>query len=126
MCSWLLRCQYLICVPLVVLSCTCMRMSDGSGWATALFCMMCRSHPYWGLADIAEPAGVQLCPGPSSAAEVVATCVQNNPPVQQFFLDGGALPKLLKLAGDADPTCRCGRAPAASHAGQCTPTCLAR
>ena len=46
--------------------------------------------------------------------------------VQQFFLDGGALPKLLKLAGDADPTCRCGRAPAASHAGQCTPTCLAR
>ena len=42
----------------------------------------------------------------ASAAEVVATCVQNNSPVQQFFLDGGALPKLLKLAGDPDPTCR--------------------
>ena len=48
----------------------------------------------------------QYAPVRASAAEVVATCVQNNPPVQQFFLDGGALPKLLKLAGDPDPTCR--------------------
>ena len=43
----------------------------------------------------------------ASAAEVVATCVQNNPPVQQFFLEGGALPRLLALFQDSDPACRC-------------------
>ena len=42
----------------------------------------------------------------ASAAEVVATCVQNHPPVQQFFLEGGALPRLLQLFRDPDPTCR--------------------
>ena len=44
----------------------------------------------------------------AAAAEVVATCVQNNPPVQQLFLEGGALPRLLALFADPDPTCRCG------------------
>jgi hypothetical protein len=48
----------------------------------------------------------QYAPLRASAAEVVATCVQNNPPVQQFFLDGGTLPKLLQLTGDAEPTVR--------------------
>lgn len=40
------------------------------------------------------------------AAEVVATCVQNNPPVQRWFLDGGALPRLMTLLDDADVDCR--------------------
>ncbi|KAG2434467.1 hypothetical protein HYH02_012296 [Chlamydomonas schloesseri] len=41
------------------------------------------------------------------AAEVVATCVANNPPVQEWFLEGGVLPKLLALAQPAQPpTCR--------------------
>ncbi len=48
----------------------------------------------------------QYAPLRASAMEVVATCVQNNPPVQQFFLDGGTLPKLLKLTEDAEPTVR--------------------
>ena len=29
------------------------------------------------------------------------------PPVQQMFLEGGALPRLLALFADPDPTCRC-------------------
>lgn len=33
--------------------------------------------------------------------------VQNNPPVQQYFLEGGALPRLLQLAEDQDAACRC-------------------
>ncbi|GLC35278.1 hypothetical protein PLESTM_000302600, partial [Pleodorina starrii] len=42
------------------------------------------------------------------AAEVVATCVANNPPVQQWFLEGGVLPQLLQLAGPSErhPTVR--------------------
>ncbi|DBA89950.1 TPA: hypothetical protein ACH3X2_004438 [Trebouxia sp. C0005] len=40
------------------------------------------------------------------AAEVVATCVQNNPPVQQWFMEGGAMPKLLHLLHDEDASCR--------------------
>lgn len=40
------------------------------------------------------------------AAEVVATCVQNNPPVQQWFMEGGAMPKLLQLMHDEDASCR--------------------
>ncbi|KAF5833821.1 armadillo-type protein [Dunaliella salina] len=36
------------------------------------------------------------------AAEVAATCMANNPAVQQWFLDGGLLPKLLGLL-DAEP-----------------------
>eukprot|EP00200_Dunaliella_tertiolecta_P010176 CAMPEP_0202370086 /NCGR_PEP_ID=MMETSP1127-20130417/1789_1 /ASSEMBLY_ACC=CAM_ASM_000462 /TAXON_ID=3047 /ORGANISM="Dunaliella tertiolecta, Strain CCMP1320" /LENGTH=466 /DNA_ID=CAMNT_0048965945 /DNA_START=1559 /DNA_END=2959 /DNA_ORIENTATION=+ len=36
------------------------------------------------------------------AAEVAATCMANNPAVQQWFLDGGLLPKLLGLL-DAVP-----------------------
>uniref|UniRef100_A0A7S0WF29 Nucleotide exchange factor Fes1 domain-containing protein n=1 Tax=Chlamydomonas leiostraca TaxID=1034604 RepID=A0A7S0WF29_9CHLO len=31
------------------------------------------------------------------AAEVVATCMANNPPVQQWFMQGGVLPRLLRL-----------------------------
>lgn len=50
----------------------------------------------------------QYAPVRASAAEVVATCVQNNPPVQQYFLEGAALPKLLTLMEDSDPTCRWG------------------
>ncbi|KAK9830004.1 hypothetical protein WJX72_009154 [[Myrmecia] bisecta] len=42
----------------------------------------------------------------SRAAEVAATCVQSNPPVQDWFMQGGALPKLLELYEDRDPTCR--------------------
>ncbi|KXZ51858.1 hypothetical protein GPECTOR_11g296 [Gonium pectorale] len=37
------------------------------------------------------------------AAEVVATCVANNPPVQQWFLEGGVLPRLLALAEPEQP-----------------------
>ncbi|PNH10032.1 Nucleotide exchange factor SIL1 [Tetrabaena socialis] len=37
------------------------------------------------------------------AAEVVATCVANNPPVQQWFLEGGVLPKLLAMAAPSQP-----------------------
>lgn len=40
------------------------------------------------------------------AAEVVATCVQNNPPVQQWFMEGCAMPKLLQLMHDEDGSCR--------------------
>ena len=34
----------------------------------ALFCVTCRSHPYWRPANIAEPAGVQLCPCPGQCS----------------------------------------------------------
>ena len=40
------------------------------------------------------------------AAEVAATCAQNNAPVQDWLLRSGCLPKLLKLLEDADATCR--------------------
>lgn len=40
------------------------------------------------------------------AAEVAAACVQNNPPVQEWLLKSGCLPKLLKLLEDPDITCR--------------------
>jgi hsp70-interacting protein len=41
------------------------------------------------------------------AAEIVATCCQNNPKAQQQFLDAGALDAVLLLArDDADPTAR--------------------
>ncbi|KAK9824816.1 hypothetical protein WJX81_001111 [Elliptochloris bilobata] len=40
------------------------------------------------------------------AAEVLATCAQANPPVQDWFLEGGVLQPLLKLASDPDDTCR--------------------
>jgi hsp70-interacting protein len=38
------------------------------------------------------------------AAEVAATCAQNNPDVQKAFLEGGALLRLLPLLHDADST----------------------
>ena len=53
--------------------------------------------------------GLLRCRHPSlrwRAAEVVATCVANNPPVQQWFLDGGVLPALMGLLQDTDATCR--------------------
>ncbi|GFH22697.1 uncharacterized protein HaLaN_20204, partial [Haematococcus lacustris] len=31
------------------------------------------------------------------AAEVAATCMANNPPVQQWFFEGGLLPALMPL-----------------------------
>lgn len=40
------------------------------------------------------------------AAEVVATCVQNNLPVQEWVLKAGCLPKLMRLLQDPDVTCR--------------------
>lgn len=40
------------------------------------------------------------------AAEVVATCVQNNADVQEHFMQGGVLPPLLALLQDDDALCR--------------------
>lgn len=41
------------------------------------------------------------------AADLIASCAQNMPPVQVHLLDIGALPKLLKLAeSDPHPTVR--------------------
>ncbi|KAF8059979.1 RMDN1 [Scenedesmus sp. PABB004] len=36
------------------------------------------------------------------AAEIMGTCMANNPPVQRWFADGGALPRLMALLGDGD------------------------
>ncbi|GBF98487.1 hypothetical protein Rsub_11697 [Raphidocelis subcapitata] len=52
---------------------------------------------------------LMACPYPSlrwRAAEVAATCMANNPPVQRWFMDGGAAPPLMALLGDGDGTCR--------------------
>ncbi|PRW45487.1 Hsp70-binding 1 [Chlorella sorokiniana] len=38
------------------------------------------------------------------AAEVAATCAQNNPPVQKAFFDGGIMPRLLPLLHDENAT----------------------
>ncbi|KIZ03162.1 hypothetical protein MNEG_4796 [Monoraphidium neglectum] len=49
------------------------------------------------------------CPHPSlrwRAAEVAATCMAGNPPVQRWFMDGGAAPALMAMAGDGDAACR--------------------
>jgi hsp70-interacting protein len=35
------------------------------------------------------------------AAEITATCMANNPPVQRWFMEGGALPPLLALLADS-------------------------
>eukprot|EP00878_Enallax_costatus_P013876 GHUV01014511.1.p1 GENE.GHUV01014511.1~~GHUV01014511.1.p1 ORF type:complete len:301 (+),score=131.26 GHUV01014511.1:202-1104(+) len=35
------------------------------------------------------------------AAEITATCMANNPPVQRWFLDGGALQPLMQLLSDS-------------------------
>jgi hsp70-interacting protein len=37
------------------------------------------------------------------AAEIAATCMANNPPVQRWFMDGGALVPLLALLADSHP-----------------------
>lgn len=37
------------------------------------------------------------------AAEIAATCMANNPPVQRWFMEGGALPPLLALLADSHP-----------------------
>lgn len=37
------------------------------------------------------------------AAEVAATCMANNPPVQRWFMEAGVLPPLLALLGDSHP-----------------------
>eukprot|EP00884_Botryococcus_braunii_P017689 jgi/Botrbrau1/4603/Bobra.60_2s0088.1 len=42
----------------------------------------------------------------AKAAEVVATAVQNNPPVQQWFMEGGVLPPLIALLHNTDSLCR--------------------
>lgn len=36
------------------------------------------------------------------AAEITATCMANNPPVQRWFMEGGALPHLLGLLSDSN------------------------
>eukprot|EP00798_Chlamydomonas_sp_ICE-L_P004829 gene4829-34575_t len=38
------------------------------------------------------------------AAEVAATCMQNNEPVQQWFLEGSILPQLMTILDDEDAT----------------------
>lgn len=38
----------------------------------------------------------------SRAADIVGTCVQNNPKVQSWFLQVGIVPQLLRLLSDAD------------------------
>ena len=73
-----------------------------SGWAS---CVADLTH-IGGLPTLLGLLQSRYAPVRASAAEVVATCVQNNPPVQQYFLENGALPKLLKLTEDADPTVR--------------------
>ncbi|KAI8476191.1 MAG: armadillo-type protein [Monoraphidium minutum] len=40
------------------------------------------------------------------AAEVAATCMANNPPVQRWFMDGGAAAPLMALLRDASPVVR--------------------
>ena len=48
-------------------------------------------------------------PAPSirwRAAEISATCMANNPPVQRWFMEGGALPPLVSMMNDANPTCQ--------------------
>jgi len=40
------------------------------------------------------------------AAEVAAACMANNPPVQRWFMEGGAAAALMGLLGDADAICR--------------------
>lgn len=40
------------------------------------------------------------------AAEVAAICMANNPPVQRWFMEGGALPRLMNMMTDADMTCQ--------------------
>jgi len=53
--------------------------------------------------------GLLRCRHPSlrwRAAEVIATCCANNPPVQQWFFEGGILPLLIDLTSDEDRTCR--------------------
>jgi hsp70-interacting protein len=37
------------------------------------------------------------------AAELAATCMANNPPVQRWFMEGGALAPLLALLADSHP-----------------------
>lgn len=37
------------------------------------------------------------------AAEIAATCMANNPPVQRWFMEGGALAPLLALLADSHP-----------------------
>ncbi|BDA45863.1 probable Hsp70 nucleotide exchange factor FES1 at N-terminal half [Coccomyxa sp. Obi] len=59
-----------------------------------------------GLPTLLGLLGSAHAPVRASAAEVVATCVQNHPPVQMHFLEGGVLPRLLQLFQDPDPTCR--------------------
>ncbi len=67
------------------------------------------------LADLTSIGGLETLmgllrdPHPSlrwHAAEVAATCVQNNPPVQEWFLKAGALPKFARLLADETATCR--------------------
>lgn len=40
------------------------------------------------------------------AAEVLATCAQNNPPVQEWFMEAGAMPALIERLADEDGTVR--------------------
>lgn len=59
------------------------------------------------------------------AAEVIATCVANNPPVQKEFLEGGALPCLLVLLSDSNVTVQTKGVLAISSLVRCYPPALA-
>jgi hsp70-interacting protein len=37
------------------------------------------------------------------AGELAATCMANNPPVQRWFMEGGAAPALMALLSDPHP-----------------------
>jgi hsp70-interacting protein len=62
-----------------------------------------------GLSTLLDLLSLSSTPHPSlrwKSAEVIATCVQNNPAVQHSFMEGGVLPPLLSLLSDPHPTCR--------------------
>lgn len=63
-------------------------------------------HKLGGLQTLLQLLGSQHAGLRWRAAEVVATCVQNNLPVQQWFLEGGAMPPLVAAMSDADPVVR--------------------
>mmetsp|Transcript_20175 Transcript_20175/g.43960 ORF Transcript_20175/g.43960 Transcript_20175/m.43960 type:complete len:420 (-) Transcript_20175:533-1792(-) len=63
-------------------------------------------HKIGGLPTLLE---LMACRYPSlrwRATEVAATCMANNPPVQQWFLEGGILARVCAVLEDQNATCR--------------------
>lgn len=63
-------------------------------------CVYADLHKIGGLSTL---LGLMSSPHPSlrwRAAEITATCMANNPPVQRWFMEGGTLPPLLGLLSD--------------------------